>query len=242
MASTSMMPLASVSTRGQKSEKFNESDFKRWQQKMLFYLTTLNLARFLTEDVLKLDEGEIDKEKLTTINAWKYFDFLCRNYILNGLDNTLYNVYSSLKTAKELWDSLDKKYKTKDARLRKFIVGKFLDFKMVDFKTVLCQVQELQVIMHDLRAEDMILSESFQVAPFIEKFPPSWKDLKNYLKYKRKELLLEDLIVRLWIEEDNRVSRKKVGSKLEVSRANLIKEASKPNKKRKTFGEGSTQS
>ena len=29
---------------GEKSKKFNGTEFKRWQQKMLFYLTTLNLA------------------------------------------------------------------------------------------------------------------------------------------------------------------------------------------------------
>ena len=28
----------------EKSDKFNGTDFKRWQQKMLFYLTTMNLA------------------------------------------------------------------------------------------------------------------------------------------------------------------------------------------------------
>ena len=37
---------------GGKPEKFNGLNFKRWQQKMIFYLTTLNLARFLTEDAL----------------------------------------------------------------------------------------------------------------------------------------------------------------------------------------------
>ena len=76
---------------------------------MLFYLTTLNLARFLNEDGSKLDIGETDKEKLAAVDAWNHSDFLCRNYVLNGLENTLYNVYSPLKTAKELWDSLDKK-------------------------------------------------------------------------------------------------------------------------------------
>ena len=53
------------------------------------------------------------------------------------------------------------------------------------------------------------LSESFQVAAIIEKLPPSWKYFKNYLKHKRKEMRLEDLIVRLRIEEDikNRESK-----------------------------------
>ena len=172
MASPST-PVNSIPNYGEKPERFNGTDFKRWQQKMLFYLTTLNLTRFLNEDDPKLDVGETDKDKLTAVDAWNHFDFLCRNYVLNGQENTLYNVYSPLKTAKELWDSLDKKYKSEDAGLKKFIVGKFLDFKMVDSKTVLSQVQELQVVVHNIHAEGMTLSETFQVAAFIEKLPPS---------------------------------------------------------------------
>ena len=52
----------------------------------------------------------------------------------------------------------------------------------------------------------MILSEDFQVATIIEKLSPKWKDFKNYLKHKRKEMSMKDLIVRLLIEEDNRRS------------------------------------
>ena len=66
------------------------------------------------------------------------------------------------------------------------------------------------MILHEIHAERMVLSESFQVASIIEKLPPNWKDFKNYLKHKRKEMKLEDLIMRLRIEEDNRVSEKKV--------------------------------
>ena len=44
---------------------------------------------------------------------------------------------------------------------------------MVDSKTVLSQVQELQVILHEIHAEGMSVSESFQVAAIIEKLPPS---------------------------------------------------------------------
>ena len=43
----------------------------------------------------------------------------------------------------------------------------------------------------------------------IEKLPPGWKDFKNYLKHKRKEMNLEELIVKLRIEEDNRSSERK---------------------------------
>ena len=111
-------PVNSIPNHGEKPERFNGTNFKRWKQKMFFYLTTLNLARFLNEDGPKLDVGETDKEKLATVDAWNHSDFLCRNYVLNGLENTLYNVYSPLKMAKDLWDSLDKKYKTEEIHCR----------------------------------------------------------------------------------------------------------------------------
>ena len=66
----------------------------------------------------------------------KHSNFLYRNYVLNGFTETLYNVYYTKSPAKELWESLDQKYKFKDARAKKFIVGRFLDFKMVHSKIV----------------------------------------------------------------------------------------------------------
>ena len=66
----------------------------------------------------------------------------------------------------------------------------------------------------------MTISESFQVASVIEKLPPGWKGFKNYLKHKRKEMSLEDLVVRLRIEEDNRGSDKRLRTVSE--RANVV--------------------
>ena len=97
-----------------------------------------------------MKENETDRQVVAAVEAWKHADFLCRNYLLNGLNNTLYNVYCAFNTVRELWESLDKKYKTEDAGLKKFVVGKFLDYKMLDSKTVISQVQDLQVILHDI--------------------------------------------------------------------------------------------
>ena len=69
----------------------------------------------------------------------------CKGYILSALEDDLYNVYSAMTTLKELWDALENKYMTKDACLKKFVVAKFLDYKMIDSKTVGSQVQELQL-------------------------------------------------------------------------------------------------
>ena len=92
---------------------------------MISYLTTLNLVRVLNEDSLVLKEGENNKQIVTAVDAWKHSNFLCKNYILNGLENTLYNVYSSISLEKELWASLDRKYKTEDVGHKKFMVGIF---------------------------------------------------------------------------------------------------------------------
>nr|XP_015893594.2 uncharacterized protein LOC107427727 [Ziziphus jujuba var. spinosa] len=130
----------------ERPEKFDEAKFKRWQRKMLFYLSTLELARFLTEDVPPSDEKS-NKETLMMI-------------------------------ANELWETLDRKFKTENTGSEKFIVGRFLDYMMVDTK------------------------------PLMSQLSLSWGDFRNYLKYKRKEMNIEVLVEKLQIEDNNRRSDK----------------------------------
>ena len=101
-------------------------------------------------------------------------------------------------------------------------MGQFLDFKMVDSKIVASQVQELQVIIHEIHAEGMVLGESFQVATVIEKLPSAWKDFENYLKHKRKEMNRDYLVVRLRIKEDNRGFDKKGAHTTIEVKANFV--------------------
>jgi len=56
-----------------------------------------------------------------------------------------------------------------------------LEYKMMDSKTVISQVQEFQLILHEIEAESMILPEIIQVTIIVEKLPPAWRDFKNYL-------------------------------------------------------------
>ncbi|GKB13852.1 retrovirus-related pol polyprotein from transposon TNT 1-94 [Tanacetum coccineum] len=217
-----------VANHAERPEKFNGQNFKRWQQKMFFYLTTLGLARFLKETVPQVEppaEGQSSNaQAVQAVEAWKHSDFLCHNYVLNGLIDPLYNVYCKTTTAKELWESLERKYKTEDAGTKKFVVARFLDYKMVDSKNVISQVQDLQVLLHDIHAEGMTLSETFQVAAIIEKLPPSWVEFKNYLKHKRKEMSVEDLVVRLRIEEDNKLAQKDTYAP-DSAKANMVEHA-----------------
>ncbi|GJV27674.1 hypothetical protein Tco_1384122 [Tanacetum coccineum] len=77
-----------VANHAEKPEKFNGQNFKRWQQKMFFYLGTLNLAWFLNEIAPQVKPSK---------------------------EGSLYNVYCKTTTAKELWESLERKHKTEDA-------------------------------------------------------------------------------------------------------------------------------
>ncbi|XP_047262317.1 uncharacterized protein LOC124895887 [Capsicum annuum] len=225
----------------EKPKKFTGVDFKRWQQKMFFYLTTLYLQRFTFEEAPEAPEETSNQERFLVKEAWKHFDFLCRNYILSGLQDDLYNVYSGTKMEKELWGALERKYKTKDARTKKFFVTKFLEYKMIDSKSVVSQVQELQVIIHDLLAEGFFVNEMFQVTEIIEKLPPMWKDFKNYLKHKRKEMTVKDLIVRLCIEKDNKATERRLRENSAMNGANIVEDNHNNSKTRKKARQESNQ-
>jgi len=59
----------------------------------------------------------------------------------------------------------------------------------------------------------------------VEKLPPAWRDFKNYLNYKCKELKLEDLIMMLRIKEDNCKSEKKSNKNSYEFKANVIEDS-----------------
>jgi hypothetical protein len=103
------------------------------------------------------------------MDGWNHTGFMCMDYILNELDNTLYDVYSSIKNAKELREVLNKNHKVEDASVKRFIVIKFLDLKMVISISIVSQVQESLLILQDIHAESMYVNDSFQVAGIIEK-------------------------------------------------------------------------
>ena len=127
---TVVVPARTAIPPAEKPEKFSGVNFKGWQQRVFFWLTTLGLQKFTSEETPVPAEDMPDGEKFMIVEAWKHADFLCKGYILSALEDDLYNVYSAMTTSKELWNALEKKYKTKDACLKKFVVVKFLDYKM----------------------------------------------------------------------------------------------------------------
>ncbi|GJW23717.1 zinc finger, CCHC-type containing protein [Tanacetum coccineum] len=98
-------------------------------------------------------------------------DYVCRGLILNGMSDSLFDIYQNVETSKELWDTLEAKYMAEDASSKKFTQHK------------------------------MNMDESTQVSCIIDKLPPSWKDFKHALKHVKEELTLVELGSHLRIEE-----------------------------------------
>ncbi|XP_024004135.1 uncharacterized protein LOC112081592 [Eutrema salsugineum] len=195
-------------TAGLQPDKFDGSNFKQWQERMYFFLSSMRLSKYLTEDPPTVPDGNKDVMILATVEAWKHSDFLCKGHIKNRLVDQLFDVYSEVKTSKELWDALEKKYKSYNVGSAKFATAKLLKFEMVDSRPIMPQVHEPELIFQEIRTEGMKLCETFTVNCFIEKLPPSWADFQNYLAYKQKALSLANLISRL---QNESLKRDKVG-------------------------------
>ena len=67
---------------------------------------------------------------MVALDIWNHNDFMHKNYILNRLNNTQYNVYNSIKSANALQKVLDKKFKFEDVVMKKLIFDKFLNLKV----------------------------------------------------------------------------------------------------------------
>ncbi|PHU01369.1 hypothetical protein BC332_31156 [Capsicum chinense] len=87
----------------------------------------------------------------------------------------------------------------------------------------------------------LIVNDAFQVAGIIEKLQPMWKDFKNYLKHKHKDMTVEDLIVRLHIEEDNKASERRSKGNCTINGAHIVKDDQNNSKKKKKVEQGSNQ-
>ncbi|XP_077222219.1 uncharacterized protein LOC143856067 [Tasmannia lanceolata] len=221
--------LMSDSSNPNKPFRFSGANFKRWKKKIYFYLSTKKVAHVL--DDLRPWRSELEPVRSFMKKNWTDSDFLCQNFILNCLFDELYYFYSDCKDSITLWEALQKKYDTEETRSKKYAISKYFRYYMVDEKTVISQTHELQKLVHDILAKGMTISEQFQVAVVIDKLPPSWKEFRNSLLHKTKELSMEGLLVRCRIEEENRNQDKKEGNTENVTNVHAISVVNNQNQK-----------
>nr|GEY69931.1 zinc finger, CCHC-type [Tanacetum cinerariifolium] len=118
MADAAMKHMAS---RFAKLKKFEGVNFRRWQKKMHFMLSSMSVVYVLTTPMPE-DGGENPTvEQVMKRAIWDNDDYVCRGLILNGMSDSLFDIFQDVDTSKELWDTLEAKYMAKDASGKKFL-------------------------------------------------------------------------------------------------------------------------
>ncbi|KAK0587805.1 hypothetical protein LWI29_029164 [Acer saccharum] len=124
-----------------KLDRFDGGNFIRWQKKLHFLLSTLNVVYVLTTP----KPVEHDDETMAQIRQrrkWEQDDYICKGHICNAMSDALFDQYHNVATAKEIWDSLEAKYMVEDATSKKFLASKFFDYKMVNSSSKVHMVEE----------------------------------------------------------------------------------------------------
>jgi hypothetical protein len=190
-----------------KLDKFDGSNFIRWQDKMKFLLTALKIFYVLDPNLQPIpDPTPEDTEQLKQQRIKRGEDELvCRGHILNTLSDWLYDLYTTMTSPKEIWKALEIKYKTEKQGTDKFIIQKYFNFKMMDNVSVLDQMHELQILVHKLNDLSIKIPELFQVGAIIAKLPPSWNNYRKKLLHMAEGLTLEQIGTHLRIEEESRI-------------------------------------
>ncbi|GJT96689.1 hypothetical protein Tco_1092207 [Tanacetum coccineum] len=120
-----------------KLDKFEGVDFRRWQKKMRFLLSSMSMVYVLTTHISE-DGGENPTvEQVRKRAKWDNDDYVCRGLIPMA------------------------KYMAGDASSKKFLVINFTNYKMTDSIPVLEQYNELLDFKHTLKhlKEELTLVE-----------------------------------------------------------------------------------
>nr|KAJ0218484.1 hypothetical protein LSAT_V11C300108620 [Lactuca sativa] len=198
--------IKDMTSKFDKLNKFEGQDFRRWQKKMHFLLTTLKAVYVLSTPMPVLPESVEDEplEATRRRSKWENDDYICRGHILNGMSDSLFDIYQNFESAKELWDSPESKCMDEDASCKKFLVSNFMGYKMIDSRPVMEQYHEMLRILGQFAQHNLKMDEAIVMVVIINKLPPSWKDFTYNMKHNKDELTLNQIGSHLRIEESLR--------------------------------------
>ncbi|RVW67317.1 Retrovirus-related Pol polyprotein from transposon TNT 1-94 [Vitis vinifera] len=133
-------------------DRFDGSNFTRWQDKVRFLLTALKIFYILDPTLAPLPEPkENDTPQVVAARKKREEDeLICRGHILNALSDRLYDLYTNTNSAREIWEALENKYKAEE-----------------------------EVIVNKLKVLKIELPEAFQVGAIVAKLPSSWKESRS---------------------------------------------------------------
>ncbi|GKA52317.1 zinc finger, CCHC-type containing protein [Tanacetum coccineum] len=88
---------------------------------MHFLLSIMSVVYVLTTSVSDDGGDNPTVEQVTKRAKWDNNDYVSRCLILNGMSDSLFDIYQNVEFSKELWDSLEGKYMAEDASSKKFL-------------------------------------------------------------------------------------------------------------------------
>ncbi|GJU78150.1 copia-like retrotransposon [Tanacetum coccineum] len=158
-----MMNFRMMNQECVKLDKFDGCTYTRWAEKMKFLLIVLKIYYVLDPELPPIPANPVpepgkpmDEKKVSELEKQRMIrkedKTLCCGHIKNSLSDTLCDLYASVTNPRELWSALEFKYKTHEQGTNKYLVSKYLEFVMVEGKTIMEQVHELQVLVNKLKA------------------------------------------------------------------------------------------
>jgi hypothetical protein len=159
---------------------FDGSNYKRWHDRMILWLTAMNIIYVGKEKPKQLTPEE--EQAFTTA------DNLFRGAVICVIAENLVDFYLTVTSGKELWDALRTKYGVSDAGSELYVMKLFYDYKMVDDHSIVEQAHEIQSPAKELKGFKCVLPDSFVDECIIAKLPAT------SLKHKRQEFSIVDLI------------------------------------------------
>nr|GEW07096.1 glucose-6-phosphate isomerase 1, chloroplastic [Tanacetum cinerariifolium] len=108
---------------------------------------------------------------------------LCRGYILSTLTDRLYDPFTPMTSAREIWNSLEKKYIAKKERADKFITFKFFEFAMEDNVSILDEVHEFLILVSKFKNLNIEIPKKLLVGAIITKLLSSWHNYRKKLMH-----------------------------------------------------------
>ena len=105
-------------------DRFDGSNFTRWQDNVRFLLTALKIFYILDPTLaLLLEPKENDTLQVVAARKKREEDeLICRGHILNALSDRLYDLYTNTYSAREVWEALENKYKAEEEGTKKFLI------------------------------------------------------------------------------------------------------------------------
>ncbi|KAI3714634.1 hypothetical protein L6452_21592 [Arctium lappa] len=222
-ASTTMLRM--VCQDSLKLDRMDGMNFIRWKEKMKFLLTAAKVYYTLETPQIVVFNKEEQRQR-------EHDDMLCRGYILSTLTDRLYDLYTPMTSAKEIWNALEEKYNAEKEGANKFITFKFFEFAMKDNVSIMDQVHEFLILVSKFKNLNIVIPDKLVVGAIITKLPPSWRNYRKKLMHTSEDFTLYQIKKHLRIEEETRIREKNLDG-ASTSKVNYVESGKNRGKKRK---------